>query len=67
MKKFKFPKFPAQLKSRKFWLALLSAFVAFGNVYFDWGLSVDELWTILFPLLAYIGVEGAADIVGRGK
>ena len=51
--------------SRKFWIAILGAAVAFGNGYFDWGMTLEQLLTIMAPLLVYIGVEGAADIKGR--
>jgi len=30
---------PERLKSRKFWLAVVSALVVFGNKAFDWGLD----------------------------
>lgn len=53
---------PSRLLSRKFWLAVISAIVSFGNVYFEWGLSVEEVLLIIGPLLAYVGVEGAIDI-----
>jgi len=52
-------------KSRKLWIAILAAAVAFGNAYGDWGMTVEQLFTIIAPLLAFIGVEGIADIKGR--
>lgn len=58
---------PTQLKSRKLWLAVIAAVVAFGNAMFDWGLTTEQIWSVLAPLLAYIGVEGVADIKGRGE
>ena len=60
MKKVK--KFLASLLSRKLILAVVAAFVAFGNSYFDWGLSTEQVWGVVVPLLAYIGVEGVRDI-----
>jgi len=51
--------------SRKLWVALIGAAVAFGNSYWDWGMSVEQIMTIIAPLLAYIGVEGIADIKER--
>ena len=53
--------------SRKFILAVVAALVAFGNAMFNWGLSTEELISILGPLLAFIGVEGAADVMERTK
>lgn len=61
------PKVPERLKSRKLWLAVVAAVVAFGNAYFDWGLDPKEVWAILIPLLGYVGVEGLADVVERAK
>ena len=58
-------KIPVQLKSRKLWLALIAAAVAFGNAMFGWGLTTDQVLTVIAPLLAYIGIEGAADIKER--
>jgi len=63
------PKFrvPARLKSRKFWLAIVSAIVVFGNKAFDWGLDEQEVLTIVGSLLSYVLVEGAADAVRASK
>ena len=49
-------------KSRKLWLALVGAAVTFGNMMWDWGMTNEQAWLILLPLLAYIGVEGVRDI-----
>ena len=56
---------PESLKSRKLWVALIAAFVAFGNSLFDWGLKSEEVWMVVLPLLGYLGVEGGADVVSR--
>lgn len=53
------------LTSRKFILALVSAAVAFGNFMWGWGLTEVQVLTIISPLLAFIGVEGAADTATR--
>jgi len=58
---------PAQLKSRKLWLSVIAAFVSFGNAMWDWGLTNEEVGTVVLPLLAYIGAEGIADTVERMK
>lgn len=58
-------KVPTQLKSRKFWLAVIAAVVAFGNGMFDWGLSTEQIITVITPLLAYVGIEGIADVKER--
>ena len=57
--------FLSKLKSRKLLVALVAAFVAFGNNLWGWGLSESEVWAVLTPLLAFIGVEGAADLKER--
>lgn len=54
-----------RLKSRKLWLAVLAAGVAFGNSMFDWGLKLEEVVAIITPLLAFISLEGIADIKER--
>ena len=59
-------KVPEKLKSRKFWLALVAAFVAFANSYWDLGFSQDQVWAVIIPLLAYIGIEGLVDITKEG-
>lgn len=55
------------LKSRKFILSLLASLVAFLNSKFNLGLSMDQLMVVVLPILSYVLVEGAADIVGRFK
>jgi len=51
--------------SRKLWLAIVGAAVAFSNAYWSLGFTTDQVWLFLAPILAYIGVEGVADIKGR--
>ena len=58
-------KVPVQLKSRKLWLALIAALVAFGNAMFNWGLTTEQVLTVIAPLLTYVGIEGVADIKER--
>lgn len=54
-----------RLTSRKFLLALLAGAVAFVNVYFGLDLTTEQVWTVIAPLLLFIGVEGAADFKAR--
>lgn len=54
-------KFGKSLLSRKLILALVGAFVAFGNAYWDWGMKIEEVMSIIAPLVAFIGVEGLKD------
>jgi len=60
-------KFPERLKSRKFWLAVVSALVVFGNKAFDWGLDEQEVLTIVGSLLSFVLVEGVSDAVRANK
>jgi hypothetical protein len=55
-------RFGNSLLSRKFVLAVAGGTVAFGNAYWDWGLTVEEVMSVIVPLLAYIGVEGWRDV-----
>lgn len=59
--------FVDSLKSRKFILSVLAAIVAFVNSTFDLGINQDQMLTIISPMLAFIGVEGLADALERGK
>ena len=54
-------------KSRKFILTLLGVGVATLNLLFGLELETMEMVPFLLPILAYIGFEGTADIVGRSK
>jgi len=52
-------------KSRKLWLSIVGAFVAFSNGMGWWGdvtMSTEQILLILTPLLAYVGVEGMRDV-----
>lgn len=60
-----FKNMPDSLKSRKFWLAVVAALIAFLNAMWDWGLNTEQLLTIIVPLLTYIGVEGFGDAMER--
>lgn len=51
--------------SRKFIASLVGAIVVFGNGVGWWKLDTTEVWQVLAPLLAYIGVEGVADLKER--
>jgi hypothetical protein len=53
--------------SRKFLLVLLATVVNLGNYFFNWGLDLNELLTLLAPILGYLGVEGVRDIVAARK
>lgn len=55
----------SSMLTRKFLLAAVAAIVVFGNAMWNWGITDDQVWQILTPLLAFIGVEGAADIRER--
>lgn len=55
------------LKSRKFILSVLASATAFVNSTFHLGLSQDQLMIFILPILAYVIVEGAADLAGRFK
>lgn len=55
------------LKSRKFILSVLASLVAFINSTFHIGLSQDQLMVFILPILSYVIVEGAADVVSRLK
>lgn len=57
--------FKESLLSRKFLLAIVGALVVFANAMWGWGLSEEQVWSVLAPILTYIGVEGIADIKER--
>ena len=51
--------------TRKFLLAVVSASVVFSNHMWNLGLTEDQIWAVLTPVLAFIGLEGIADIKSR--
>lgn len=57
--------FLKSLLSRKFLIAIVGATVVFGNYLWNWGLSEEQVWSVLAPLLTYMGLEGFADIKSR--
>ena len=59
--------FVSRLKSRKFILAVVAALVAFLNAFFELGLTTEQVWSVLAPILTYIGVEGARDFREAGN
>ncbi len=60
-------KIPERLTSRKLWVAIVAAFVAFANAFWDMGLTNEQVWSVIGPLLGYILAEGTADVVERWK
>lgn len=56
---------PDQLKSRKFWLAVTAGTVAFANGMYELGLTNEQVWQVVAPILTFITAEGAADAVQR--
>lgn len=55
------------LKSRKFILSVLASLTALVNSTLHIGLSQDQLMIFILPILAFVIVEGAADIAQRLK
>lgn len=55
----------SRFSSRKFLLAVAGTIVALIYGLQDNILTQGELWAALAPLLSFIGVEGAADVVTR--
>lgn len=53
------------LLSRKFLVAVATAIVAYDLAVVDGSVSIQELQMIVAPILAFIGVEGIADIKKR--
>ncbi len=48
-------------KSKKFWVAVVGVCVPGLNAVFGLGLAVDEVLTIIGPLMAYLIGQGIAD------
>jgi len=55
------------LLSRKFWLALLSLVVVAVEETVGIGIDPELLKAVVYPVIAYIAVEGAIDIVALVK
>ena len=55
--------------SIKFLLAVAGSLASFGNYMWNWGLSTEEMFSVFMFLFAFLGVEGAKDMVDawRGK
>ncbi len=58
--------FTDRLKSRKLILSVIASAIPLVNSSFNLGLNTEQLMTVIGPLLAYVGVEGLADVVERG-
>ena len=54
-------KMPEFMRSKKWWMAILGAFVPLANEVFGWGLSVEQVATVVLPFVAYIAGQGLAD------
>ena len=65
MEKNTWSSFLASLRSRKFILAVVAAGAAGGNAFFGWGLTVEQVLTVIGPLMTYIGIEGYGDAKER--
>ena len=59
-------KVPAPMKSKKMIMSLLGVALTACNKVFDWGLNVEELSTLLAPILLYLVGQGLADF-GKEK
>lgn len=57
----------SRLTSRKMWAAIAASVTAYELAGVDGLYSVPEILTIIGPLVAFIGVEGAADTMGRSS
>ena len=57
--------FLQSLLSRKFLLAVAGTIIAFNAVLIDGVVTQSELITALSPILAFLGIEGAADFKSR--
>jgi hypothetical protein len=63
--KDKIKNFLLSLLSRKFLLALIGSAMAYNVAIQDNLITQPEVWSMLTPMLAFIGVEGAADYKTR--
>ena len=56
-----------RLKSRKLWLAVISALLVILNKKLNLGLSDQDIILMVTSLLSFVVVEGGADIMERRK
>ena len=56
---------PDRLKSRKLWLAVISALLVILNKKLNLGLSDSDIILMVTSLLSFVVVEGGADIMER--
>ena len=54
---------PGKLQSRKFWVAIIGALFMVLNDGLGLGIDQETVENALMLLLAWLGVEGAADVV----
>lgn len=60
-------KFVQSLLSRKFLAAVIVSTLTACNFILKWGLSTEELATIITPIITWLLLEGTADVVSRRK
>jgi uncharacterized membrane protein len=56
-----------KLKSRKFWIAVLSGLLVVLNDQFGWGINPDAIKQFITVMVGYILAEGVADAAGAIK
>lgn len=56
-----------RLKSRKLWLAVISALLVILNKKLNLGLSDQDIALMVTSLLSFVVVEGGADVMERIK
>lgn len=54
---------PQKLRSRKFWVAVVGAFLIIANEGLGWNLPADTITQFAIVLISYIAAEGAVDMV----
>lgn len=57
----------SRLTSRKFWVAIAASIAAYTFAMQDGVISPNETWQIIIPILAYLGVNGATEVVKANK
>jgi len=53
-------------RSKKWLTAFLGVAIPLLNHFFGWEMSPETIWTILGPIMAYVGGQGLADF-GKSK